>query len=447
MGVAKYCSYYKSIGFCAFSTKVKLQFYNMQALRKLLYQIGSPDSKHPLALFHHCDGSVSYYTNLLDQTMKYSPNNLHRRSLLIRQIKNSKRNLIQLFHYLVDVGIPDTKRSTEFRCKYPDDIHIQDICGSIWFGAECLSSGSIIANHESESLYLKPHATRLTKAISNLRSFLCKELLLFDPETDQQLTFSENFKECLQVYDRCWVNFEYRYVNILCNVKTETELFHQQEISVLFSEASQRALSMGYFDEEMIEMMDPMVMFAIPRLAIICGLAINTDGPLDPQRLLTNIPTCFRQYNQLLSDTQTMLKSLSSEDLTRLERALCSSDGFQTLSDECRPSTDIISTSYSDGSSSNSSSTISDTSSTSDKSLQQLFLAVSEVADQLQSNYPRDYRAIMIQTYKFINSSENTVKLSNITKDNSDTDFLTLDLSFYSQVSSESSLIESNDQK
>lgn len=54
---------------------------------------------------------------------------------------------------------------------------------------------------------------------------------------------------------------------------------------------------MGYFSEEMLEMMEPSVMFAIPRLAIICGLVVYPEGPLDPQRSYKDIPVCFRDYN------------------------------------------------------------------------------------------------------------------------------------------------------
>lgn len=55
----------------------------------------------------------------------------------------------------------------------------------------------------------------------------------------------------------------------MCSVKTELQYYQQQELIVLFSEAAHRALRKKYLTQDMMEMMDPLVMFAVPRLAII----------------------------------------------------------------------------------------------------------------------------------------------------------------------------------
>ena len=60
-----------------------------------------------------------------------------------------------------------------------------------------------------------------------------------------------------------------RYVSLMCSVKTELQYYQQQEVIVLFSEAAHRGLRKEYITQDMMEMMDPSVMFAVPRLAII----------------------------------------------------------------------------------------------------------------------------------------------------------------------------------
>ena len=91
------------------------------------------DSKHPLALFNYCDTAVIYQMSQLGQLMKTSPNNLDRRSALIKQLKDAQHNLIDIFMYLVDNVIPEHKVSTDFRLKYPDEIQLDMIHGKCIF--------------------------------------------------------------------------------------------------------------------------------------------------------------------------------------------------------------------------------------------------------------------------------------------------------------------------
>lgn len=91
------------------------------------------DSKHPLALFNYCDTSVIYQMSQLAQLMKTSPNDLDRRSALIKQLKDAQHNLINVFIYLVDNAVPEHKVSTDFRFKYPDEIQLDMIHGTYTF--------------------------------------------------------------------------------------------------------------------------------------------------------------------------------------------------------------------------------------------------------------------------------------------------------------------------
>lgn len=68
------------------------------------------------------------------------------------------------------------------------------------------------------------------------------------------------------------------------------------------------------------------------------------------------------------------MSSLSEKEIISLEKALCSCEDASTLSTDA---------------------------SVDNEALKGLFISISKVADQLQSNYPRDLRAIMKQAYIF----------------------------------------------
>lgn len=97
----------------------------------------------------------------------------------------------------------------------------------------------------------------------------------------------------------------------------------QQDIIVLFSETLQRALGLGLLTQDMVDSCDPALMFTIPRLAIVCGLLILPDGPLNLQRQLSEL---FRPFRNLLCKIRDLLWTLTSQELQLLEKALCSTD-------------------------------------------------------------------------------------------------------------------------
>jgi hypothetical protein len=49
-----------------------------------------------------------------------------------------------------------------------------------------------------------------------------------------------------------------------------------QDVTVQFIEATKRAIKKNYITEDMMEMMDPSLMFAIPRLAIVWYVLVCT---------------------------------------------------------------------------------------------------------------------------------------------------------------------------
>ena len=64
-------------------------------------------------------------------------------------------------------------------------------------------------------------------------------------------------------------------------------------------------------------------MFAIPRLAIVCGLLIFPHGPLNVDRDNSDFPELFRPFKNLLRKIRDLLLTLSSAEFHVLEKLLC----------------------------------------------------------------------------------------------------------------------------
>ena len=65
------------------------------------------------------------------------------------------------------------------------------------------------------------------------------------------------------------------------------------------------------------------LMFAIPRLAIVCGLLIFPQGPLNVERDNSDFPELFRPFKNLLRKIRDLLLTLSAAEFHVLERLLC----------------------------------------------------------------------------------------------------------------------------
>ena len=65
----------------------------------------------------------------LSQEMKGTSNNLDRRSKLIKDLKDSQHNLILVLMHMINTIIPELKQSRDFRCKYPDELTIDQTYG------------------------------------------------------------------------------------------------------------------------------------------------------------------------------------------------------------------------------------------------------------------------------------------------------------------------------
>ncbi|KAK2149448.1 hypothetical protein LSH36_452g01014 [Paralvinella palmiformis] len=149
-------------------------------------------------------------------------------------------------------------------------------------------------NREVESASMRPLAKALTKQLDLLRSLLRDQCLR------NQYTYSEKISEALVLFDKMFAKFELSYVSAMVPVKTVWDYEKLQEVTVLFCETVQRALKLGLLTQDMMDDYDPALMFTIPRLAIVCGLFVYPEGPINPDMEPINMCEMFRPFHMLL---------------------------------------------------------------------------------------------------------------------------------------------------
>ena len=125
---------------------------------------------------------------------------------------------------------------------------------------------------------MRPLAKAVTKTLEKVRSYLREQCLSPTPH------YTEEIHENLKIFDRLFAEFEFSYVSCMVHVKTTKEFEIQQDVICLFSDTLERAIQREMITQEMVDLYDPSLMFAIPRLAIVCGLLIFPHGPLDVDR-------------------------------------------------------------------------------------------------------------------------------------------------------------------
>lgn len=177
--------------------------------------------------------------------------------------------------------------SRDYRLKFPDDLVVggengESLNGQIWFGAECLASGSNIMNHEAESESLRPLAKLLTQSMQQIRTEIRYRLLNIHSLAinNQPSRIIEAMADKLEPFDALFAHFEFEYVRAMLPIKTADEIERLHELTVLFSEAVARSLKKGLISQEDIDECHPHVLIAIPRLAIIYGLVHCQESPI-----------------------------------------------------------------------------------------------------------------------------------------------------------------------
>ncbi|XP_064599707.1 lateral signaling target protein 2 homolog isoform X2 [Liolophura sinensis] len=289
----------------------------MYSLRKWLYKPKKSDSSL-LAQFYYADEELNMVATELDSfDGRKDP---ERCATLVNQLRVCQDKVLTHIQKIMDQAIDVQRANRDFRVKFPDDVLQESLGGQLWFGAECLAAGSSIMNREVESASMRPLARALTKNLDSLRAILRDQCLR------NINCYTDRIKEALVIFDKLFAEFELSYVSAMVPVKTMREYDLLQEVIVLFSETVQRSLDLRLLTQDMIDDYDPALMFTIPRLAIVCGLLIYPEGPLNPDNDPLNMPEMFRPFQILLYKIRELLYTLSTEELFTLEKALCSQE-------------------------------------------------------------------------------------------------------------------------
>lgn len=268
-----------------------------------------------LAQFFYADEELNMVATELDSfDGRKDP---ERCSALVHQLRVCQDKVLTIIEKIMEEDMCTTRGSRDFRVKFPDDVLQEGFAGQLWFGAECLAAGSSIMNREVESASMRPLAKALTRHLDYLRSLLRDQCLKNGGSINQKI------REALELFDRLFAEFELSYVSAMVPVKTMREYDVLQEVIVLFSETTQRALKLKLLTQDMVDDYDPALMFTIPRLAMVCGLLIYPEGPLNPDMDPMKMSEMFRPFQTLLYKIRELLWTLSRDELWMLEKTLC----------------------------------------------------------------------------------------------------------------------------
>ncbi|XP_026211345.1 lateral signaling target protein 2 homolog isoform X2 [Anabas testudineus] len=291
----------------------------MNRFRKWLYKPKRTDPQL-LAQFYYADEELNQVATELDSLDgRKDP---QRCTLLVNQFRSCQDNVLNIINQIMDECIPNDRANRDFCVKFPEEIRHDNLAGQLWFGAECLAAGSIIMNREIESIAMRPLAKDLTRSLEEVRNITRDQAL-----RDLNL-YTDRLKDALRHFDSLFAEFELSYVSAMVPVKSPKEYYVQQEVIVLFCETVERALKLGYLTQDMIDDYEPALMFTIPRLAIVCGLVVYSEGPLNLDQKSEDMSELFRPFRTLLKKIRDLLQTLTEEELMTLERNLCiSQDG------------------------------------------------------------------------------------------------------------------------
>ncbi|CAL2049907.1 unnamed protein product [Caenorhabditis brenneri] len=288
----------------------------MQSFRKI-WNKPRPDDWMPLARFYYADSALNDIASELDSfDGRRDPD---RCNALVTRLRVAQDRVLHIItEMLVHLYPREQDRACrDFRIKFPDEILHDTLPGQLWFGAECLSAGSNIIDHETESDLIRPLAKEVTKQLDMLRDLL-KNQSLRDPSA-----YNPVIKDNLLKFDRLFAEFEYQYVSAMVPVKSVKEHDSQLDVAVLFSEVLSLALQKDLITQDLIDYCDPSVMIAIPRLGIVWGLLVYSEGALNVDVPAENLSEMFRPFYSLLVKIRNLLRILTPVELSRLETVLC----------------------------------------------------------------------------------------------------------------------------
>ncbi|KAG8578922.1 hypothetical protein GDO81_010667 [Engystomops pustulosus] len=287
-----------------------------------------------LAKFFYIDEDVSGIVHELQCIdVRKDPQNY---LVLLSQLHSSQERMLAILEQILEHCVPTKRRQRDYHLKFPDDVVNNAMTTHLLFAAELLVGGTYVEVEEADGVLLRPLAQKLLLSLERLRRVL-REQSLEDPGI-----YPESTHMPMLQYDNLCAEFELRYMSLVVSVKSPEEIYEQQEVVVLFCETVSRALQRGYLTQEMIDDCEPELMISIPRLAIISGLLLFPDGPLNLAKPPEVMCELFNPFYGLLKKIRELLGVLTENELSYLERALCSSseDPYKGLSSYAPVSTD-----------------------------------------------------------------------------------------------------------
>lgn len=265
-------------------------------------------------------------------------------NLLVNQLRTAQDKVISLLFQLMDECSCE-RAPRDYRMKFPDEILLSEgsesLNGQIWFGAECLSAGSNILNHNKESTMLRPMAKTLTQHLDSLRNDL-RDLVI---DGGGAARINHTLIKKMVTFDHIFATFEYEYVRTMLPIRTVAEIEKLQEVAVLFSETLIDCVRRGLIKQDDIDEFQPIVMIAIPRLAIVRGLLYKNENPIYT-RHKSQMCSLFQPFHGPLHSIRKLLRGLSANELLKLEKMLAndqssSNDNIQQIKQcndaECHP--------------------------------------------------------------------------------------------------------------
>ncbi|XP_015731524.1 lateral signaling target protein 2 homolog isoform X2 [Coturnix japonica] len=346
--------------------------------------------------------------------------------VLLNQLHLSQAQLLAVIERIMEECIPAQRHSRDYLVKFPEELLVDNLGNHMLFAAECLLAGTFLELEEAEGAQLRPRARNLLCSLELVRALLREQSL------SQPGTYPEPVRAALVQFDRLFAEFELSYVSSLVAVKSPDEIYRQQEIIVLFCETVERALRLGYLTQEMIDGYEPLLMFTIPRLAIISGLLIYPEGPLSLERSPEQMSRVFSPFYNLLMKIRDLLRVLSAEELCLLERSLCAAEAedpcgsvtppawgeavprvappspWGLLDNPCTESPQHPPGPWLEATPGSRCSELRSHYSSTRDMLHTLFVCISGVADQLQTNFASDLRCILKTVFKIVASPAET---------------------------------------
>lgn len=349
--------------------------------------------------------------------------------VLLNQLHLSQAELLTIIEQIMDECIPKERHGRDYVIKFPEDLLVDNLRNHMLFAAECLMARTYIDVDEADGVRLRPLAKDLLCSLELVRTVLREQSL------SQPGPYSEPVRRALIRFDMLFAEFELSYVSSLVSVKSPEEIYKQQEIVVLFCETVARALKLGYLTQEMIDGYEPELMFTIPRLAIISGLLIYPDGPLNLERKPEEISRVFSPFYVLLRKIRDLLRVLSKEELYVLEKRVLNESAIDLL-----PFTEVDSPEFRGCAAScacpSASRHVGQAAGTTqvgvvtyvpqstrwlelrsrynntEDMIHTLFVCISGVADQLQTNFASDLRAILKTVFEIATSRSEPLELT-----------------------------------